>query len=175
MPHCLIRNNWFVYSGKLVKLLVHTGVTRYLEFKKVDGSFVYTMEQGGLFSSGGGKIYKVYQANIRTSGNRLVISNTCQFISRCILTTCWMCSHFPIIKVPGNQSEALKSSLMGFMEKKSFGSFVARISKLQENEEAQWLSRKFNKVWEWEKRVEESHIIIAPSAHFKDFMSEFPC
>jgi len=32
-----------------VKLLVHTGVTRYLEFKSVEGSYVYK----------GGKAYKV--------------------------------------------------------------------------------------------------------------------
>ncbi|KAH3819407.1 rab GDP dissociation inhibitor beta-like [Dreissena polymorpha] len=36
-------------SGKLVKLLVHTGVTRYLEFKSIEGSYVYK----------GGKIYKI--------------------------------------------------------------------------------------------------------------------
>ena len=29
-------------NGKLVRVLVKTGVTRYLEFKAVDGSFVYT-------------------------------------------------------------------------------------------------------------------------------------
>ena len=33
-----------------MKLLVHSGVTRYLEFKLVDGSYVYQK---------GGKIYKV--------------------------------------------------------------------------------------------------------------------
>lgn len=27
--------------GKLVKILLHTKVTRYLEFKSVDGSYVY--------------------------------------------------------------------------------------------------------------------------------------
>ena len=32
-----------------MKLLIHTGVTRYLEFKSVDGSYVYKA----------GKIYKV--------------------------------------------------------------------------------------------------------------------
>ena len=37
-------------SGSLVKLLIHSGVTRYLEFKSVEGSFVY---------SRGGKIHKV--------------------------------------------------------------------------------------------------------------------
>jgi len=36
-------------NGQLVKLLIHSGVTRYLEFKSVEGSYVYK----------GGKIYKV--------------------------------------------------------------------------------------------------------------------
>lgn len=36
-------------NGKLVKLLIHTGVTRYLEFKSIEGSYVYK----------GSKIYKV--------------------------------------------------------------------------------------------------------------------
>ncbi len=35
--------------GALVKLLIHTGVTRYLEFKSCEGSYVYK----------GGKIFKV--------------------------------------------------------------------------------------------------------------------
>lgn len=35
--------------GSLVKLLIHTGVTRYLEFKSIEGSYVYK----------GGKISKV--------------------------------------------------------------------------------------------------------------------
>ena len=40
----------FLYSkGELVKLLILSGVTRYLEFKSVEGSYVYK----------GGKIYKV--------------------------------------------------------------------------------------------------------------------
>ena len=34
-----------------MKLLIHSGVTRYLEFKSVEGSYVY--------KKGGGKIYKV--------------------------------------------------------------------------------------------------------------------
>ncbi|GMR50803.1 hypothetical protein PMAYCL1PPCAC_20998, partial [Pristionchus mayeri] len=36
-------------NGSMVKLLIHTGVTRYLEFKSIEGSFVLK----------GGKIYKV--------------------------------------------------------------------------------------------------------------------
>nr|CAA64439.1 GDP-dissociation inhibitor [Geodia cydonium] len=37
-------------NGQLVKLLIHSGVTRYLEFKSVEGSYVYKK---------GGKIHKV--------------------------------------------------------------------------------------------------------------------
>jgi Rab GDP dissociation inhibitor len=40
----------FYVSGELVKILILSGVTRYLEFKQIDGSFVY---------KSGGKIYKV--------------------------------------------------------------------------------------------------------------------
>ena len=32
---------YFRNSGLLVKLLIHTGVTRYLEFKCIEGSYVY--------------------------------------------------------------------------------------------------------------------------------------
>ena len=39
-----------ITEGELVKLLIHTGVTRYLEFKQVDGSYVFRR---------GGKIHKV--------------------------------------------------------------------------------------------------------------------
>lgn len=39
-----------MYPGQLVKLLIHSGVTRYLEFKSVMGSYVYKR---------GGKIIKV--------------------------------------------------------------------------------------------------------------------
>lgn len=40
-------------NGLLVKLLIHTGVTRYLEFKSVEGSYVYK----------GGKISKVFHTH----------------------------------------------------------------------------------------------------------------
>ena len=34
-------------NGQLVKLLIHTGVTRYLEFKVTEGSYVYKGDQKG--------------------------------------------------------------------------------------------------------------------------------
>lgn len=46
-------------NGKLVKLLLKTGVSKYLEWKSIDGTYVYQMKEGGLFSSGGAKIFKV--------------------------------------------------------------------------------------------------------------------
>jgi len=46
-------------NGILTKLLVHTKVTRYMEFKVIDGSFVYIGPTGGFFSSNPGQIHKV--------------------------------------------------------------------------------------------------------------------
>jgi len=46
-------------AGILTKLLVHTKVTRYMEFKVIDGSFVYIGPTGGFFGSSSGSIHKV--------------------------------------------------------------------------------------------------------------------
>lgn len=40
-------------NGQLVKILIHTGVTRYLEFKSIEGSYVYSLKGGN------GKLHKV--------------------------------------------------------------------------------------------------------------------
>jgi len=39
-----------------------TRVTKYLEWKAVDGTFVYQVKEGGLFSKGGIRIEKVLLA-----------------------------------------------------------------------------------------------------------------
>jgi len=46
-------------NGILTKLLVHTQVTKYVEFKVIDGSFVYIGPQGGFFGGSKGAIHKV--------------------------------------------------------------------------------------------------------------------
>lgn len=46
-------------DGKLVKMLLHTKVTRYLEWKCVDASYVLQNSKGGMFSKGGNAIHKV--------------------------------------------------------------------------------------------------------------------
>ena len=46
-----IKKHYFgLLLGQLVKLLMYSGVTRYLEFKSIEGSFVYSKD---------GKIHKV--------------------------------------------------------------------------------------------------------------------
>jgi len=75
----------FIMScGVLVNILVKTDVTRYLEFKAVDGSFVVN----------GGKVYKV----------------------------------------PSTSSEALKSSLMGMLEKRRCGKFLEWVGEYEEED-----------------------------------------
>ena len=69
-------------SGTLVQILVKTDVTRYLEFKAVDGSFVVHQ----------GKVYKV----------------------------------------PSTGAEALKSSLMGILEKRRCQKFLEYIGEWEE-------------------------------------------
>lgn len=46
-------------NGMLTKLLVHTKVTRYMQYKVIDGSFVYIGPKAGFFSSSGGAVHKV--------------------------------------------------------------------------------------------------------------------
>lgn len=85
-------------NGKLVKMLLKTTVDKYLEWKTVEGTYVYQYSKGGFFSSGGGKIFKV----------------------------------------PGNDSEALKSSLMGLWEKKRCKNFFVYIQDIEEDNPDTW-------------------------------------
>lgn len=71
-------------TGKMVEMLVKTDVTRYLEFKAVDGSFVVAE----------GKVYKV----------------------------------------PSTSGEALKSSLMGILEKRRCGKFLEFVGDCDEKD-----------------------------------------
>lgn len=45
--------------GKLVKMIIKTKVTHYLNWKSVDGSYIYQWNKGGFFSSEGGAIEKI--------------------------------------------------------------------------------------------------------------------
>jgi Rab GDP dissociation inhibitor len=85
-------------NGKLVKMLLKTTVDKYLEWKCVEGTFVYQYQKGGFFSSKGGKIFKV----------------------------------------PSNDSEALKSSLMGLWEKKRCRNFFVYIADVDVQDPSTW-------------------------------------
>lgn len=85
-------------NGVLVKMLLHTKVTRYLEWKCVDGSYVFQHQKGGLFSSAKAVIHKV----------------------------------------PANDSEALKSPLMGLFEKKRCRDFYIYCQDLDPKNSKTW-------------------------------------
>lgn len=85
-------------NGLLVKMLLHTKVTRYLEWKTIDASYVMQHSKGGFFSSAGNKVYKV----------------------------------------PANESEAIKSSLMGLFEKKRCRDFYVWIDNFDEADKKTW-------------------------------------
>ncbi len=78
---------YIMANGSLVKLLLKTNVSQYLEWKAVDGTFVYQFDKGGLFSKAKGVIHKV----------------------------------------PATAGEAMKSSLMGLLEKNRFRKFMTFI------------------------------------------------
>jgi Rab GDP dissociation inhibitor len=51
-------------DGKLVKMLLHTKVTRYLEWKCIDASYVMQAQKGGMFSSAKLAIHKVPASDV---------------------------------------------------------------------------------------------------------------
>ena len=77
-------------GGQLVKVLIHTGVANYMEFKPVDGSFVYSSKAG------------------------------------------------KVCKVPATPEDAMKSSLMGMMEKTRMVQFTLWVSKVKLSDRATW-------------------------------------
>lgn len=85
-------------NGLLVKMLLHTKVTRYLEWKTIESSYVMQHSAGGFFSSAANKIYKV----------------------------------------PSNETEAVKSSLMGLLEKKRARDFYMFVDQFNEEDPSTW-------------------------------------
>ena len=85
-------------NGLLVKMLLHTKVTRYLEWKCIDGSYVMQHSEGGMLSKGGNKIHKV----------------------------------------PGNESEALKTKLIGFFDMKRLRDFYIYLDKVDLENPMTW-------------------------------------
>lgn len=91
-------------NGLLVKMLLHTKVTRYLEWKTIECSYVMQHQAGGMFSSAANKIHKV----------------------------------------PTNESEAIKSSLMGLFQKKKCRNFYQYMDRINIEDKASWDGKDLN-------------------------------
>lgn len=85
-------------DGKLVKMLLITKVTKYLEWKCVAASYVCQYQQAGYFSSGG----------------------------------------MAVCKVPANDTEAIKSSLMSMFEKKRLVTLYKFINQVNFDDPKTW-------------------------------------
>lgn len=85
-------------DGKLVKMLLHTKVTKYLEWKCVDASYVVQNQAAGWISS----------------------------------------AKMAVCKVPANDMEALKSSLMGLFEKKRVAGLYKYIANIDLENPKTW-------------------------------------
>lgn len=105
-------------NGSLVKLLIHTGVTRYLEFKSVEGSYVYK----------GGKVRSIWLNFL------LVIFR--QFDH--ILSLFELAVIFQVYKVPADEMEALATSLMGMFEKRRFKKFLCWVQSFDRVNKDTW-------------------------------------
>jgi Rab GDP dissociation inhibitor len=91
-------------NGLLVKMLLHTKVTRYLEWKTIDCSYVMLLTSGGMFSIAANKIQKV----------------------------------------PANESEAIRSNLMGLFQKKKCRNFYLYMDRVNLEDQATWENKNLN-------------------------------
>ena len=85
-------------NGVLVKMLLHTKVTKYLELKCVDASYVVQHQKGGLMSK----------------------------------------EKMALCKVPANEMEAFKSSLMSLFEKKRVIGFYSFLDAVEPEKPETW-------------------------------------
>ena len=124
-------------DGKLVKMLLHTKVTKYLEWKCVDASYVAQMQKAGWFSGKAG---------------------------------------LTVNKVPANDTEALKSPLMGLWEKKRVAGLYKYVANINVEDKGTW--NDFNLQTQTTKELYESHSLEentidflghAVALHFNDF------
>lgn len=91
-------------NGLLVKMLLHTKVTRYLEWKTIDCSYVMQHSKGGMFASAANKIHKV----------------------------------------PANETEAIKSNLMGLFQKKKARNFYQYMDRIDLENPDSWENKNLN-------------------------------
>ena len=112
-------------NGTLVRTLIHTDVTKYLSFKAVDGSYVFS--KGKVVSSV--YVHLLFFINItfpEFSVYDLVVLRSSR-------VTCLSVIMFnQIYKVPATDMEALKSPLMGLFEKRRARNFFIYVQDYNE-------------------------------------------
>lgn len=106
-------------NGALVRVLIHTDVTKYLNFKAVDGSFVYNKGKACCLVI---MIFLCFFLGCHFNNSKLAWS----FLST---------NHYTqIYKVPATDVEALKSSLMGLFEKRRARKFFVYVQDYEDND-----------------------------------------
>lgn len=125
-------------NGALVRVLIHTDVTKYLNFKAVDGSFVYNK----------GKVW--WLTSIHITQCRFIYDlyeiYATLFISFLPELTNDFSILFQIHKVPANDVEALKSPLMGLFEKRRARKFFIYVQDYDETDPKSHEGMDLNKV-----------------------------
>lgn len=101
-----------LHVGQLVKLLIHSGVTRYLEFKSVEGSYVYKK---------GGKVYKVPSTETEALSSSM--------FSHSYIHLHIHDSHIIV---------SIHSGLMGLLEKRRYQKFLHFVSDYDEKNSKTW-------------------------------------
>lgn len=106
-------------NGTLVRTLIHTDVTKYLSFKAVDGSYVF---------SKGKVVTSLCSCSFFSSTSRFLnflISGRVTYLVSFIIFN-------QIYKVPATDMEALKSPLMGLFEKRRARNFFIYVQDYNE-------------------------------------------
>ena len=117
-------------NGTLVRILIHTDVTKYLNFKAVDGSYVYNK----------GKVRWLIKFLLSNQSN---VTDNVKFQRGSMINNYGLVQ---IHKVPATDVEALKSPLMGLFEKRRARKFFIYVQDYEENDPKSHEGLDLNKV-----------------------------
>lgn len=133
IPFIIFRGllQFMMANGALVRVLIHTDVTKYLNFKAVDGNFVYNKGKVCDQISVPPSTYLYQFAYYVAKFSSLVMN----------LVLC-----FQIHKVPANDVEALKSPLMGLFEKRRARKFFIYVQDYEDSDPKSHEGLDLNKV-----------------------------
>ncbi|ETN99976.1 hypothetical protein RFI_37484 [Reticulomyxa filosa] len=111
----------------LVKMLLHTKVTRYLEFRHVDGSYVFK----------DGKLFEVNKKICVQYLNPFFFFELF-FKKKLFKKLNLIFENFFFLMVPMTPTAALSSSLMGFLQKRKYKAFLQWVLDVEPNDSKTW-------------------------------------